>query len=69
MLQCEDCRRVIMDSTADGGWKIRTRMLLFDSEGQAKAICPSCKAHVPVPVSLGKVENPLPKPKLIVKPS
>ena len=67
MLQCQECKRIIMDSTSDGGWKIRSRMLLFDSKGNAKAICPTCKHHVPVPIRLGNVENPLPKPKLILK--
>jgi hypothetical protein len=64
MIQCHECRRIIMDST-DGGWKLRTRMVLFDEDG-AKAICPSCKAHVDVPVTLGDVGTPLPKPKMYI---
>jgi hypothetical protein len=65
MLQCGGCNRIIMDSTSEGGWKLRTRMVLFDEEGQAKAICPTCKTQVDVPIMLGAV-NALPKPKLVI---
>jgi hypothetical protein len=65
MLQCGECNRIIMDSTADGGWKLRTRMLLFDDKGQARAVCPTCKTQVSVPVLLGEV-HVLPKPKLVI---
>lgn len=66
MLKCGECDRIIMDKTSDG-WKLRTRMLLFE-RGGAYAICPSCKNEVPVPVSLDNVPSYLPKPKLLVKP-
>jgi len=56
-----------MDRTDDGGWKIRSRMILFDAKGKARAICPTCKAKVEVPVTLGAVDNLLPKVKLIIK--
>lgn len=68
MLQCPECDRIMMDSTDDGGWKLRTRMVLFGPDGGAHAICPSCKTHVPVDIVLGNMENPLPKPKLLLKP-
>lgn len=65
MLQCSECNRIIVDSTADGGWKLRARMVIFDESGQAVAICPTCKHKVPVPVVLGDI-NTLPKPKLYI---
>jgi hypothetical protein len=68
MLQCQGCNRIIMDST-ESGWKLRTRMVLFDSEGNAEAICPSCKTRVAVPVHIGKIDDPLPKPKLFINPA
>lgn len=52
MIQCPKCKRIIMDSSHDGGVKIRTRMLLFDHEGHAEALCPSCKTKVNVPIQL-----------------
>lgn len=67
MLQCQGCNRIIMDSTEGGGWKLRTRMVLFDLNGNAKAICPSCKAHVEVPIHIGNVGDPLPKTKLFIE--
>lgn len=55
-----------MDSTQDGGYKIRTRMLLF-KDGKAIALCPSCKHEVEVPVALSVEEVPSQGPKLVVK--
>lgn len=55
-----------MDATQDGGYKVRSRMILFDEKGKAEAICPTCKHRVEVPLQLGNI-SPLPKPtKLIV---
>jgi hypothetical protein len=68
MLQCTNCRRIILDSTSEGGWKLRTRMLIFQDDGTASAICPSCKTAVKVPVQLDGTQIALPKPTLFVKP-
>lgn len=59
-----------MDATQDGGFKLRTRMVLFTSEGGAKAICPSCKTNVDVPyIGLtGELPEALPKTKIVVSP-
>lgn len=65
MIKCDSCGRIIMDSTESGGWKLRTRMILFTDTGSAVALCPSCKAQVPVPIMLGDI-HPLPKPKLVI---
>lgn len=57
-----------MDRTGDGGYKLRTRMLLFRDE-KAIALCPSCKSEVDVPVALGDTSSipELPKTPLIVR--
>ncbi len=68
MLNCPKCNRIIMDTTSEGGYKVRSRMLVFTSEGEAQAICPSCKASVPVPwirLTPELPEQPT-KPKFIV---
>lgn len=65
MIQCGNCNRIIMDSTSEGGWKLRTRMVLFDDKGKAKALCPTCKTQVDVPIHIGDV-NLLPKSKLFI---
>lgn len=62
MLQCPECKRIIMDSTSTG-YKLRTRMVLFNDEIGAVAICPSCKAHVRVPVLLGDISMVISKEK------
>lgn len=65
MIHCPKCNRIILDTTADGGYKMRTRMVLFH-EGEAKCICPSCKTKVDVPVVLGDVPLAPPKPKHLI---
>lgn len=65
MVKCQRCGRIIMDRTQDGGYKIRSRMLLF-KEGKAIALCPTCKTDVEVPITLGDVAEELPKPKIVV---
>ena len=65
-LNCPHCNRIIMDTTSDGGYKIRTRMLLFINN-MAMALCPTCKTKIPVPLSLGDVSMLLPKPKIFAK--
>jgi hypothetical protein len=55
-----------MDSTEGGGWKIRSRMILFNPSGEAQAICPFCKTKVSVPVLLDKIEVPKVKQKIII---
>lgn len=54
-----------MDSTQDGGFKVRSRMILIN-DGQATAICPNCKHKVTIPVILGDTPLPLPKSKIVV---
>jgi len=66
MVQCPGCKRIIMDSTQSGGYKIRSRMILF-SEGKAIAICPTCKTHVEVPIILGALSEKPAKSKLVVR--
>jgi hypothetical protein len=67
MIYCPHCNRIIMDATQDGGYKLRSRMIIF-KDGKATALCPTCKTSVEVPIQLGSVnEEVQPKPKLIVK--
>lgn len=54
-----------MDATQNGGYKLRSRMVLINEDGQAEAICPSCKHRVEVPLLLGSV-SPLPKPTRLI---
>jgi hypothetical protein len=65
MVKCPECKRIILDSTQDGGYKLRSRMVLFKN-GKAVALCPTCKSTVEVPVILGDVGEPPAKPKIIV---
>lgn len=68
MLTCPDCNRIIMDKTADGGYKLRSRMVIFQ-DSTAFALCPSCKKAVSVPILLGDVSNILAKPKIFLNSS
>lgn len=52
MLNCKSCNRIIMDKTRDGGFKLRTRMVLFTPDKGAIALCPTCKTENVVPVAL-----------------
>lgn len=54
-----------MDKTQDGGYKIRSRMILF-KKGVATALCPTCKTPVSVPLALGTIGASLPKQKLVI---
>ena len=65
MVQCPECKRIIMDSTQSGGYKIRSRMILF-SENKAVAICPTCKTYVEVPIILGALPQKISKEKIVV---
>jgi hypothetical protein len=65
MVHCPKCNRIIMDSTQDGGYKIRSRMIVF-KDGKAIALCPTCKTDVEVPVHLGEVSEAQPKTKFII---
>jgi len=65
MVQCPGCKRIIMDSMQSGGYKIRSRMILF-SDGKAIAICPTCKTHVEVPIILGAIPEEPHKSKLFI---
>jgi hypothetical protein len=57
-----------MDATQDGGYKVRSRMILFDENGKAVALCPTCKHRVAVPIQLGNISPlPMPKTRLIVR--
>jgi hypothetical protein len=66
VISCPNCNRIIMDTTQDGGYKVRSRMILF-KDGKAVALCPTCKHNVPIPVVLGNVDTNYTKPKLIIK--
>lgn len=70
MLTCPKCSRIIMDKTENGGFKVRSRMLLFDEFGRAQAICPTCKAKMYVPIIINdravKEYKTLPKQKIII---
>lgn len=52
LLHCPKCDRIIISPLKDGGYKVRTRMLLFPTYEQAKAICPTCKERVTIPIYL-----------------
>jgi hypothetical protein len=57
MLNCPSCKRIIVDTTKDGGVKVRSRMILFNGS-EAHAICPSCKTKVVVPLSVDTSKLP-----------
>lgn len=65
MVNCPSCNRIIMDSTNEGGYKLRSRMVLFH-EGRAHALCPTCKTKVEVPIHVGSMPEAPPKPKHIL---
>lgn len=67
LLNCPECNRIIVDTTQDGGFKVRSRMIIIHN-GQAKALCPTCKTSVSVPLIIddGKLP-PSNKPKHIVQ--
>lgn len=65
MISCPKCQRIIMDETQDGGYKIRSRMLIF-KDGKAIALCPTCKNNVEVPVKLGAISEVHPKTKFVI---
>ena len=50
-MKCPTCGRVLLETNNEGVKKLRSRMLLFEADG-TKAICPSCKTKVCVPVTL-----------------
>ena len=49
MINCPRCNRIIVDRTQNGGYKIRSRMILL-LDGKAVALCPSCRYFVTVPL-------------------
>lgn len=57
MLNCPNCNRIVIDTTNDGGVKVRSRMILFNGT-EAHAICPSCKTKVVVPLSVDTSKLP-----------
>lgn len=66
MITCPKCNRIVMDKTQDGGYKVRSRMIIF-KDGKAVALCPSCKEPIEVPLCLGEVPESLPKPRYIIR--
>jgi hypothetical protein len=65
MIHCPSCNRILMDSTTDGGVKLRSRMVLFHN-GEAHALCPTCKTKVAVPLQLGSMPEAPPKTKHVL---
>lgn len=65
MVQCPKCHRIIIDKTQNGGYKVRSRMILF-LDGKAVALCPSCKYYVDVPLLIEEPSQELPKEKLVI---
>jgi hypothetical protein len=57
MLKCQQCNRIIVDSTQDGGVKVRSRMIVFH-DGRAHALCPTCKTEVEVPLAVDTTKFP-----------
>lgn len=57
MLNCPNCKRIVVDTTQDGGVKVRSRMILFNGD-EAHAICPSCKTKVVVPLTVDRSRLP-----------
>jgi hypothetical protein len=51
LLNCPNCNRIIVDTTNDGGVKVRSRMILIHGD-TATAICPSCKTTISVPLMI-----------------
>jgi len=51
MLNCPSCNRIIVDTTQEGGYKLRSRMVIFQ-DNEAYALCPTCKTNVKVPLRL-----------------
>lgn len=65
MVKCPNCQRIIMDAMQTGGYKIRSRMILF-TEGKAIALCPSCKHHVEVPIILSSTPKDPCREKIVI---
>lgn len=57
MLNCPKCNRIIVDSTQEGGVKVRSRMIVFNGDA-ATALCPSCKTSVEVPLTIDTEKLP-----------
>lgn len=57
MLNCPNCNRIVVDTTNDGGVKVRSRMIIFNGS-EAHALCPSCKTKVAVPLSVDTSKLP-----------
>lgn len=67
MLNCPNCNRIIVDTTNDGGIKVRSRMIVFHDD-EATAICPSCKTTIGVPLMIDSSKlPPSNKPKHFVQ--
>jgi hypothetical protein len=67
LLNCPKCSRILIDSTTDGGYKLRTRMVLFNANGVAEALCPTCKTKVVVPLIIGDLGVVPPKTKHFIQ--
>ena len=63
MLNCPKCNRIIVDSTQEGGVKLRSRMIVFNGD-VALALCPTCKTQVEVPLTINLDRLPPPNSKL-----
>ena len=66
VLHCPKCNRIIVDTTTDGGVKVRSRMIVFNDAG-AHALCPTCKTSVEVPLTIDASRLPTSsKPKHVI---
>jgi predicted RNA-binding Zn-ribbon protein involved in translation (DUF1610 family) len=51
VIDCPKCGKHIMDTNEDGTKRLRSKVILFRDDG-AVAVCPACKAEIPVPLTL-----------------
>lgn len=49
-MRCPNCRRLILSPAADGSIRLLARSLSLRPSGST-AICPTCRASIPVPVT------------------
>jgi len=52
-MKCPHCRNRLVQKSMDGMVRIRTQILVFDAQGAASVVCKSCRAEVPIDVTLG----------------
>jgi len=67
---CPKCKHRVLQLGGDGAVKIRTKILVFKSIGQAIVVCQHCGADVSVDVTLGQTTlRMLQVPRMVIRPA